>query len=202
MRTNLFIVLMTVAFNFALHGLTIVISNSNNPILDGSYHESSRILGAISYVKTDVDRVVTISRFVVDQNGTELLGWMISDSDGNQYFAVNSTSSAPPALGWDVAKAGMGSNAEFELTFEANSSSFVFKNEPQTMVNIFPNPTAGLVTVDVDAAMIKVNVFNSSGRLVLSSSDKQLDFSAFKNDIYSLEIITSEKRIVKKVIKQ
>jgi hypothetical protein len=202
MKTFFYSVLLTLALSLNLNAASIQISNSKNPILDGSYEQSQIVLGAVSYTKKSADRLITISRFKLDQNGNEVLGWMIADSKGNEYFAINSESELPPAFGWDVARSGRESNAEFDLAFESSATKFVFKNEVITQANIFPNPTTGLLNIESDGVITKINLYNSAGSLVFSTIEKMVDLSNLKNDVYRIEIISDGNRIIKKVVKQ
>jgi hypothetical protein len=202
MKTYFLFTLLTLSLSFTMDASTIQISNSNNPIIDGIYEESKIVQGAVSYSKKYLDRQVTISRFQLDQNGTIFIGWMISDSRGNEFFAINSDSDFPPAFGWDVAKAGRDSNADFELTFKSTTSNLVFKNETKTLVNIFPNPTSGVINIEANNEFTSLNLYNSAGSLVMTSNEKFIDLSNLKNDLYSIEIISGDSRVVKKVVKQ
>ncbi|MFM2394332.1 MAG: hypothetical protein RLZZ546_2314 [Bacteroidota bacterium] len=202
MKTFFFSVLLTLTFNLNLSAASIQISNSKNSILDGSYEQTQIVLGAVSYTKKSADRLITISRFKLDQNGNEVLVWMIADSKGNEYFAINSESDLPPAFGWDVARSGRKSNPEFDLTFEFSATKYVFKNDVKTQANIFPNPTSGLLNIETDGTITKINLYNSVGSLVSSTTEKIIDLSNLKNDVYTIEIVSDGNRIAKKVVKQ
>jgi hypothetical protein len=72
-------------------------------------------------------------------------------------------------------------------------------------VNIYPNPTAGIVNLVSGKNIDHVNVYDISGRLVKTvnkiSSDKTvLDLSSLANGTYILKIQADNKVVTKKVI--
>jgi PKD repeat protein len=75
-------------------------------------------------------------------------------------------------------------------------------NVNQTSVNIFPNPTNGLVYITGTGAS-KINVYNATGNRVASYSDfngNSLDLSELENGIYFISIVKdNETTIAKKI---
>ncbi|MFA7615630.1 MAG: T9SS type A sorting domain-containing protein [Moheibacter sp.] len=72
-------------------------------------------------------------------------------------------------------------------------------------VNVYPNPTTGIVNLVSGKNIDNVNVYDVSGRLVKTvnkiSSDKSvLDLSSLANGTYILKIQTDKKVVTKKVI--
>ncbi|MDG1333156.1 MAG: T9SS type A sorting domain-containing protein [Crocinitomicaceae bacterium] len=61
--------------------------------------------------------------------------------------------------------------------------------ENQPTIVAFPNPTTGIVTIDVDQSMYKgVEVFDLQGRLIVETDMNQIDLSQSPNGIYILKL--------------
>ena len=81
-------------------------------------------------------------------------------------------------------------------TFEINVNEVLDNN-----VAIYPNPTSGVINVDVDSPFDAV-VYNYQGQVMMRmyNNDRQVDMSGLMKGIYLLEIITDSERIVEKII--
>ncbi len=70
----------------------------------------------------------------------------------------------------------------------------------------YPNPTTGLVTVDVDKEATELYVFDTTGKLIFYKDEKakqyQLDLSGLPNAIYYLKVIVDGKELFGKIIKK
>jgi hypothetical protein len=69
--------------------------------------------------------------------------------------------------------------------------------------NVFPNPTRGLLTIVSKDAITAVDVFDHLGRKVNQFSaiqNNQIDLSHLEDGIYFVEIISSENKMVQKLI--
>ena len=85
---------------------------------------------------------------------------------------------------------------------------FVYKVDVEEVVkednvSVYPNPTTGIINVDIDATFDAV-VYNYQGQVVmkLHSDDGQIDLSGIASGIYLLEIRTDDNIMVKKIIMQ
>ncbi|WP_162031919.1 T9SS type A sorting domain-containing protein [Chryseobacterium potabilaquae] len=74
------------------------------------------------------------------------------------------------------------------------------------IVDIFPTPTKGLITISSKENLKSYNIFDESGKMVLSSflkgNKKEVDLSILKPGNYIITIETETKTINKKIIKQ
>ncbi len=84
-----------------------------------------------------------------------------------------------------------------------STNNIAFAND----FGVFPNPTNGLITIQSNnpALTFKVKVFESSGKLFFETnectSNSIVDLSNVQSDIYFIEIIADDKRVVKPVLK-
>ena len=77
-------------------------------------------------------------------------------------------------------------------------------------VNIFPNPTSGLFTLDMVRVngLIVIEIYGAAGSLISSKQyntsgmyNSKIDLTKHANGLYILKITTNEKTILKKVLK-
>lgn len=63
-----------------------------------------------------------------------------------------------------------------------------------TALKIFPNPSSGIIRLDLDLALSNVQVFNSIGEVVLNSNtqDKVMDVSVLQNGIYTIRAMAED----------
>jgi hypothetical protein len=67
-------------------------------------------------------------------------------------------------------------------------------------INLYPNPCTDHITVDAETVQA-VHIFDFTGKVVLTSANKQINVSSLSKGVYSILIITKEYRVVKKLIK-
>ena len=68
--------------------------------------------------------------------------------------------------------------------------------------SVYPNPTNGSVTVQVDGIdNFTVKVYGFDGRLLVETMDKQIDMSGFGNGLYIFKIISENQILTKQVVK-
>lgn len=68
-------------------------------------------------------------------------------------------------------------------------------------VNIYPNPTTGMVNIDVDA-LESVEVMDMAGRVVMTSNQSNIDMSALANGVYMFRVNTATGSTMQKVVKR
>jgi len=72
----------------------------------------------------------------------------------------------------------------------------------RTSANIYPNPTDGIFTIEIEDKIKSVRVFDISGRVVLKANDSQVDISRLNKGIYTLEVTTLKDQVsIQKIIK-
>jgi len=65
---------------------------------------------------------------------------------------------------------------------------------------VFPNPASDIVNVDAEG-ISSILIMDVTGKLVLESSQKQIDISGLAKGVYSVIIVSGENRVVKKMVK-
>jgi hypothetical protein len=208
MQKILISILFLLCLAFQSNASEVVLSNTGNAQLDGIYKKFVEVNGTMSFIKTTASSNIKIARFKLESTNSEvfIFGWMIFDSNGKEFFAVTDESILPPAQGWDVARAGVGLNVNFEITvrdeMNAKSPSFLIANTPSMLVKLFPNPTVGEIMVEADSPIQSLTLMNASGQTLLTTQNNRLDLLDLPNGVYSLIIETNGLKTTKKVIKQ
>jgi Secretion system C-terminal sorting domain len=195
-------------FTVCLKASDIILSKTGNTQLDGIYKSFIDVSGAMSFIKNTDGVTFRIARFKIElnQKGDAHVGWLISDSNGKEYFAIKSDNVQPPADGWDVARAGVGFNVDFDLTFSNESLdkplAFSFTNANSTIVKIYPNPTLGIINVESDSPIQRLSLVNLAGQMILTDKNNRLDLSNIQTGTYSLIIETENGKTIKRIVKQ
>ena len=74
----------------------------------------------------------------------------------------------------------------------------------EVLVNVYPNPTADILNIELDENVSAIQVYDVTGKKVktFEPSNRQLNIAEFSTGIYFLEIATTESKSIVKVIKQ
>lgn len=75
-----------------------------------------------------------------------------------------------------------------EITLLISGQGLSINDEDFTQLNIYPNPTKGLLNISSDLSVKSIEVFEIGGKKVLKSGNKKLDLSALSNATYILKI--------------
>ncbi len=207
MAKMLILVLSFFCFLSTIKANDIILSKTGNAQLDGTYKPFVELNGAMSFIKNTEEVTFKIIRFkwMVNQR-KEAFGWLISDSNGKEYFAVTDESTQIPSQGWDVARAGVGLNANFELTFKDDSSiqsnTLTLSNTLASDIKVYPNPTRGEIIVDAKEMVQNLFLTNATGQVLISHQNNRLDLSNLPNGIYNLTIQTMGEKTIRRIVKQ
>lgn len=69
-------------------------------------------------------------------------------------------------------------------------------------VAIFPNPTNGMVTININGVdNFKVNVYGIDGKLLMETMNKEVDLTTFPQGFYVFKIIANQQVVTKQVVK-
>ncbi len=95
----------------------------------------------------------------------------------------------------------------FRMDLDENSKKSVSFSAASEGINIYPNPTSGLVKVSLpySDAGHQVSLFDISGKVIdskISNSNIELDLSNYSTGVYFLQIKSGDKVITEKVVKQ
>lgn len=93
-----------------------------------------------------------------------------------------------------------------------NEDTWIFKLAPeflsvnekndQIIASVFPNPTADFVNIETNNKIQNIEVYNSSGQLLMNSTKTKVDLTSFINGVYFIKVKTSEGEKIHKVIKK
>jgi len=118
------------------------------------------------------------------------------------------TSTVPGNLGeawvyynnaWATA-ASFGFNHTYVIRANVTFSSSVENNVATSEINIYPNPTTGLLNV-TNAENATINVYNTVGELVKTvSNTNTVDLSDVQNGTYIVKVITNNNIVVKNIV--
>lgn len=74
-------------------------------------------------------------------------------------------------------------------------------NAEEVNVNLYPNPTTGIVNIDAEG-IVSVEVMDMSGRTVMTSNKNSIDISNLSNGVYLFRVNTAAGRSLQKVVKR
>lgn len=200
-------IIIVLCCGFTAKANDIILSKTGNAQLDGIYKPFVELNGAMSFIKNTEGVTFKIARFKWQGDGRSVVfGWLISDSNNKEYFAVTDDDPQIPAQGWDIARAGVGLNADFDLTFKANikkqATALTLTNAPVLDIKVYPNPTLAEITVEAKEEIQKLTLTNGAGQILMTGQNNRLDLSMLPSGVYTLEIQTQGKRNVKRIVKQ
>ena len=144
---------------------------------------------------------------------------MTNKSTGQQLFYYDNTAAAAPKVNWRPEgsfvrpKWGIYRSLinEQDLRDEEVLFSYFSVEEVSSLstleldqgsINVFPNPTAGVVHISsIDAA--QTHIFDMSGQLLLQSNSAQIDISEFPPSLYFLKVFDKKNNLLltQKVLK-
>ena len=102
---------------------------------------------------------------------------------------------------WNVHQAGI-----LEGFFHRFGPNFSYPfvgldNAEELNLNVYPNPTTGIVTVDGEGIK-NVDVMDMSGRMVMNTSSRTVDMTNLSNGVYMLRISTEKGTFTQKIVKK
>lgn len=94
-----------------------------------------------------------------------------------------------------------------DLTLSVAGAKNTFDDDSYTdnrhRLALYPNPTTGIITVEADEEVVRVDVFDYTGRNVaVFESQTTLDLSRLAAGIYTLRVTLPERIEVRRVVKQ
>ena len=81
-----------------------------------------------------------------------------------------------------------------------NDALTIEEVEPVNSINIYPNPSTGMLSIKSKEVIEKIVITNVVGEVVLTTNLKQLDITSQPNGIYFVEVFTSKQRFSEKVV--
>jgi hypothetical protein len=124
------------------------------------------------------------------------------DCDNNQVIpgAVNDTF-MPATNGNYAAILSYSACTDTTTCFAVNNVSIAENTLPKVI--LYPNPTSGLLHIDSDQAIEKIEVYDLLGREVIASgSETQVDLSTLSSGVYLVKVHLENEVHVRKVLKE
>jgi hypothetical protein len=124
------------------------------------------------------------------------------DCDNNQVIpgAVNDTF-MPATNGNYAAILSYSACTDTTTCFAVNNVSIAENTLPEVI--LYPNPTSGLLHIDSDQAIEKIEVYDLLGREVIASgSETQVDLSTLSSGVYLVKVHLENEVHVRKVLKE
>jgi len=69
-------------------------------------------------------------------------------------------------------------------------------------VSIYPNPSSSLIILESKEPMIRIQISDSRGRVMITTTESSIDISQWETGIYLAEILTERGKHTKRIIKQ
>jgi hypothetical protein len=133
--------------------------------------------------------------------------------NANTDFALQATSPAvdtgdnsflPSNITLDI----LGNDRIFNTTidmgsYEYNSALSVFDNNMSTMFSVYPNPTQGILNINTEEQLKKIEVYNYIGQKVIESTQLQINATQLNSGMYLLKVYGENGKVgVKRFIKK
>lgn len=122
----------------------------------------------------------------------------ISGNYGNGYFTLSS-----PAGQIVRDNGAYGAMARYYLNFTNNGSGNMGIGDVEngSAVAVYPNPVEDVLNVNAEG-LRNVEVMDMSGRLVMSSTNAQVNVSTLSNGLYMVRVVSENGVTVKKIVKK
>ncbi len=85
------------------------------------------------------------------------------------------------------------------LTYEKQSNGIVKISDSKNIL-VYPNPTSDIVNIKTTENIISVNIYNTEGKVVKTTSKHQIQISDLPSSIYFIEVKTKNNLYRKKII--
>ncbi len=111
------------------------------------------------------------------------------------------------SLGQDVVDEDLYALARSTGTKET-TGIFKIENENVSKVDMYPNPTGGLITIEItqQGGNPTIKIYDLVGRRILAKTMDnpiiQIDISAFREGVYIVELETESDRVLQKIVKE
>jgi len=166
-------------------------------------------------------RIIPIAASGIDKSTEYLMRAMALQTNGTYLFITNHSGIGNDhiAPSTDSYKVEMLNDLilrvilQFTTVNECNDKQFATNTKIEEQLtttddvkwSYYPNPTSGLITVDVDSEAASLYLFDTTGKLVLYRDSKatqyKLDLSGLPNAVYYLKVDVAGKSLMGKIIK-
>jgi len=151
-----------------------------------------------SYMTTDPAPTLTITG-LSGGTFTETTGNLVIDASTGELDLSASTVGGPYTVQYATNGPCPTTNT-FAVTLTSNVS---IEEQELIRIKVYPNPTNGIIYIDVDDKLLtQVQLFDTRGRLVITSNEAQIDLSNLDAAIYFLYIKLDGAMYTKRIVKE
>ncbi len=94
-------------------------------------------------------------------------------------------------------------NIDATASFSENCSGGVGIEEFNTIsMTIYPNPVSSILTIETEAAIESIHIFNVNGALVQSETTNKFSVESLMSGVYLINVITTDGVITKRFVKE
>ena len=86
--------------------------------------------------------------------------------------------------------------ADFEMT--SNVQDIL----PEDAVSIYPNPAGNVLQVETDFPLLRIELYDLSGRMLIRSTETQLFLTDINPGLYSVRVVTEAGFTTRKILKK
>lgn len=94
--------------------------------------------------------------------------------------------------------ASNGGNDLWLIEVDASNYLNIPENQLDNRLTLFPNPTNGIINIQAEQELKKVDILNANGRKILSTTKKQVDVSHFPSGLYFVQGTLEDGSVVRK----
>lgn len=186
-------------------GIKVDINKTGNVILVGSRDATTangNCTGKVEIFENIQGTWTKKGLSILGDNPYDRIGDALSLSNDGKQIAVtnykNGNYSWKQNLNNQQQKGGTPSSIKvFNIEGILNNSNFVLEN-----FEIYPNPTSDILNIELKENIIleKVNIFDTTGKLVKETTEKTINLSGFSKGVYTVQVLTEKGIATKKVI--
>ena len=87
---------------------------------------------------------------------------------------------------------------------EAQCQLSISEDDFSKDISIFPNPLSSILNIEIsqNISFVKATVYSTIGKLILETSEKQINLEILSAGIYFVEVVTDKGNITKKIVKE
>ncbi|MDN3724815.1 T9SS type A sorting domain-containing protein [Aequorivita sp. SDUM287046] len=135
---------------------------------------------------------------------SDLIGVIIEDNPSLSFCAVNPVCDAifSPNTAITINNNLNGCNSEAEVESQCQLS--ITEEDFTKNLSVFPNPVSSILNIETSNTISfeRATVYSTLGRLILQTSEKQINLESLSAGIYFVEVVTDKGTVTKKIVKQ
>ena len=94
-----------------------------------------------------------------------------------------------------------GQSIEFEINVVMHYVYDAVDEDAMEMISVYPNPTQGVIFVGAKSVQ-RVEVFNVTGQMVMSSTEPVINVSELGSGLYIVRVTADDRMVIRSIVKQ